>query len=109
MQTQSMAASTSSIHRVSTQLRRPARARSSRVAARLPRSDRNLYQDWFVAENRRRPQWRGERKAVLVRLPVEVADQLAKAAEVSQLSVSEAASRYIAIALTSTPSGGDAR
>lgn len=48
---------------------------------------------------RRRPQWRGERKAVLVRLPVTVAAQLAAAAQESALSVSEHAGGLIAAAL----------
>lgn len=82
---------------------------SQRLAARLPRRTQNLYQDWRVADTRRRPQWRGERKAVLVRLPVEVADQLAKVAEVSHLSVSEAAGRFISVGLASSRVGGGAK
>lgn len=60
-------------------------------------------------ETRRRPQWRGERKAVLVRLPVDVADQLTRAAEASQLSVSETAGKYISAGLASSPLGGRAK
>jgi hypothetical protein len=78
-------------------------------AARLRRDRRNLYQDRCVGDSRRRPQWRGERKAVLVRLPVDVADELAKAAEMSRLSVSEAAGRFISAGLASSPADGGAR
>lgn len=74
--------------------------------ARLPRGARNLYQDCGVADTKRRPQWRGERKAVLVRLPVEVARQLTKVAETSHLSVSEAAGRLISAGLASSRIGG---
>jgi len=48
---------------------------------------------------RRRPQWRGERKAVLVRMPVEVADRLARAAKEQQRSVSDQATLLIDQAL----------
>lgn len=77
--------------------------------ARLRRGARNLYQDWRVVDTRRRPQWRGERKAVLVRLPVDVADQLTRAAEASQLSVSETAGKYISVGLATSEVGGTAQ
>ena len=52
-----------------------------------------------TAEVRRRPQWRGERKAVLIRMPVEVADRLARAAKEQQRSVSDQATLLIEQAL----------
>jgi hypothetical protein len=57
-----------------------------------------------VAETRlrRRPQWRGERKAVLIRLPVDVAEKLAVVAEASSVSVSDAAGRLISDGLSHT-------
>jgi hypothetical protein len=45
---------------------------------------------------RRRPQWRGERKAVLIRLPVDVATQLAELADEDARSVSDTAGDLIA-------------
>ncbi len=51
------------------------------------------------AQHRRRPQWRGERKAVLVRMPVDVAEDLTRAAESQQCSVSEHAAELLAQAL----------
>lgn len=48
---------------------------------------------------RRRPQWRGERKAVLVRMPVKVADRLARSAKEQQRSVSDQATLLIDQAL----------
>lgn len=77
--------------------------------ARLRRGARNLYQDWRVVDTRRRPQWRGERKAVLVRLPVDVADQLTRAAEASQLSVSDTAGKYISAGLATSEVGAKAK
>lgn len=55
----------------------------------------------MTSQNRsdRRPQWRGERKAVLIRLPVEVADQLTAAAQQRALSVSAHAGELITAAL----------
>lgn len=44
---------------------------------------------------RRRPQWRGERRAVLVRMPVEAADRLAAAAQRRDRSVSDHAAELI--------------
>jgi len=44
----------------------------------------------------RRPQWRGERKAVLIRMPVEVAQRLAAAAQRENRSVSEHAAAVLA-------------
>jgi len=44
----------------------------------------------------RRPQWRGERKAVLIRMPVEVAQRLAWAAQRENRSVSEHAAAVLA-------------
>ena len=52
-----------------------------------------------TTEVRRRPQWRGERKAVLIRMPVEVADRLARAAKEQQCSVSDQATLLIDQAL----------
>lgn len=48
---------------------------------------------------RRRPQWRGDRKAVLVRMPIDLAYRLSCAAEQKQLSVSEHAADLLAAAL----------
>lgn len=50
----------------------------------------------------RRPQWRGERKAVLVRMPVEVAEELASAAAREHRSVSD----YVAGLVTDAVAGG---
>jgi hypothetical protein len=35
-------------------------------------------------ESRRRPQWRGERKAILVRMPVALAEDLTRSAELER-------------------------
>lgn len=51
------------------------------------------------AKTKRRPQWRGERKAVLVRVPTEVAEVLRLAAEREQRSVSELAAELLTRAL----------
>ncbi len=48
------------------------------------------------AQHHRRPQWRGGRKAVLVRMPVDVAEDLSRAAESQQCSVSEHAAELLA-------------
>jgi len=49
-----------------------------------------LLQDLLVESvGRRRPQWRGERKAVLVRVPVALAQDLIEAAAREHRSVSE--------------------
>jgi len=50
----------------------------------------------------RRPQWRGERKAVLVRMPVEVAQRLAWAAQRENRSVSEHAAAVLAQILSAS-------
>lgn len=50
-------------------------------------------------EPRRRPQWLGERKPVLVRLPVEVAERLAEAAEQTQATLSGMAAELISAGL----------
>lgn len=47
----------------------------------------------------RRRHWRGERKAVLVRVPVAVADQLCQEAATRGTSVSECAATILANAL----------
>ena len=66
-----------------------------------------MIQDWVVQgldENqRRRPQWRGERKAVLVRVPVALADDLARSAALERRSVSE----HVTILLTQVMQGRD--
>jgi hypothetical protein len=49
---------------------------------------------------RRRPQWRGERRAVLVRLPVQVAERLVQHAATEELSLSETAAELIARGLS---------
>jgi hypothetical protein len=49
---------------------------------------------------KRRPQWRGERKAVLVRLPVATAVDLAKVAEAQRRSVSDVATELLTRALS---------
>jgi hypothetical protein len=48
---------------------------------------------------RRRPQWRGDRKAILVRMPVALAHRLTREAEERQRSVSEHATDLLAAAL----------
>jgi hypothetical protein len=48
---------------------------------------------------RRRPQWRGERKAVLVRMPVGLAEDLVRSAEQQRRSVSEHATALLQAAL----------
>lgn len=50
-------------------------------------------------DNQRRPQWRGERKAILVRVPLPVADQLTEVAQASSESVSDTVGRLITRAL----------
>ena len=66
-----------------------------------------LIQDWAVQgldeSQRRRPQWRGERKAVLVRVPVALADDLARSAALERRSVSE----HVTILLTQVMQGRD--
>ncbi len=62
-------------------------------AARLCPDHANLIQDRCMTESAtasgRRPQWRGERKAILVRVPIEVAQRLQDAASEQKRSVSE--------------------
>jgi hypothetical protein len=48
------------------------------------------------ASPRRRPQWRGEREAILVRLPAELAGSLRREAQRRQQSVSDTAAGFIA-------------
>ena len=60
------------------------------------------------AHHRRRPQWRGERKAVLVRMPVDVAEDLTRGAESQQCSVSEHAAELLAQALARPAGPGEA-
>lgn len=72
------------------------------LAARLHRRARNLYQDWCVADTRRRPRWRCDRRAVLLRLAADVAVQLVKGAEVLHLSRSETAIKFISTGLGSS-------
>ena len=59
----------------------------------------NVYQDWPVTNDgqdpARRPQWRGERRAVLVRLPVTVAAELQDRARAHGKSLSDAAGELI--------------
>jgi len=47
----------------------------------------------------RRPQWRGERNAVLVRMPVPLAEQLRAEATSRRLSLSDTAAELIRAAL----------
>jgi hypothetical protein len=59
----------------------------------------NLIHDQLVNSlqpGRRRPQWRGERRAVLVRMPVETADRLTAEAQRRARSVSDHAAELIA-------------
>ncbi len=64
-----------------------------------------LYQHWPVPKDgrdtARRPQWRGERRAVLVRLPIAVADELQDRARAHGQSLSDAAAELIAGDLSS--------
>ena len=48
----------------------------------------------------RRPQWRGERQAVLVRLPASLAEQLREEAGRSSRSLSDTAASLIAAGMT---------
>jgi hypothetical protein len=54
---------------------------------------------------RRRPQWRGERKAILIRVPLPVADELTAVAQESSESVSDVAGRLISAALAARATG----
>ncbi|TGD87422.1 hypothetical protein BayCH28_13695 [Mycolicibacterium sp. CH28] len=54
---------------------------------------------------RRRPQWRGERKAILIRVPLPVADELTAVAQESSESVSDVAGRLISAALAARGTG----
>ena len=47
----------------------------------------------------RRPQWRGERRAVLIRLPVKDAEALVRAARAQQRSVSDHAAALLTASL----------
>ncbi len=49
--------------------------------------------------SKRRPQWLGERKAVLVRMPIELAEQLRDAARVERRSVSQHAAWLLSQAM----------
>ena len=66
-----------------------------------------VIQDWAVdgldESRRRRPQWRGERKAVLVRMPVALAQDLATSAARERRSVSE----HVTALLTQVMRGQD--
>jgi len=55
-----------------------------------------------TARTRRRPQWRGERQAVLVRLPAELVGQLRAEAGRSSRSLSDTAAFLIAAGMTGT-------
>lgn len=55
-------------------------------------------------DGKRRAHWRGDRKAVLVRVPIEVAAKLEAAAANEQRSVSEHAALLLAGALVSEQS-----
>jgi hypothetical protein len=68
------------------------------TSASLTDRHRNVLHDLCVTGDElppRRPQWRGERKAVLVRMPVDVADQLAWEARTARRSVSDQAADLI--------------
>lgn len=69
-----------------------------------------LYQDWPVPKNgqdaARRPQWRGERRAVLVRLPVAVAAELQDRAHAHGQLLSDAAVELLSGGLSSGQRGG---
>ncbi|MUM21665.1 hypothetical protein FZI91_08090 [Mycobacterium sp. CBMA271] len=54
---------------------------------------------------RRRPQWRGERKAILIRVPLSVANQLSAAAEASSESISDTVGRLITAGLADHEAG----
>jgi hypothetical protein len=67
----------------------------------LPTRTCDLYQDSIMTGGggRRRPQWRRERKPILIRLLLQLAEQLALVAASSSESLSDAAERLIAGAL----------
>lgn len=54
---------------------------------------------------RRRPQWRGDRRAVPVRLPVPVAQRLVRQAATAELSLSETEAKLIARGLSDKGQG----
>lgn len=53
----------------------------------------------------RRPQWRGERKAILVRVRLPVAEESTAVAQSSSESISDAAGRLISAALAARKAG----
>ena len=67
---------------------------------RVPTPELHRDQTKAGCQRRRRPEYRGERRAVLVRLPVEVAAELKAAAGSRGSSVSDTAAALIASGLT---------
>lgn len=76
--------------------RRWPRAFGGALAAHLEEHVPSLYHDSGAVRPRRRPQWCGPRKAVLVRLPEALAERLAEAARQDGSSVSDTAARVLA-------------
>jgi len=58
-----------------------------------------VLQDLLMATRRRRPQWRGERRPVMVRVPVPVAEALENLAAAKGVSLSDAAGCLISTGL----------
>lgn len=55
----------------------------------------------------RRPQWRGERRPVMVRMPVRLAEELERLAEQQRASLSDVAGRLITAGLASEAVAAD--
>lgn len=71
------------------------------LRARLRDEEPKVLQDPSVDEKRsRRPQWRGDRRPVMVRVPVSLAEQLQRLAEARGSSLSDVAGHLIAVGLT---------
>lgn len=64
-----------------------------------PKADTSCAVDTSEVETHRRPHWRGERKAVLVRMPMSDAELLRAEADTRGVSVSELAASLIASGL----------
>jgi hypothetical protein len=56
----------------------------------------------------RRPQWRGERKAILIRVPLPMAEELTAVAQASSESISDTAGRMLSTALDEAREAGSA-
>lgn len=76
-----------------------------RSAARLPGCHVIVLHDSAMREDRgKRPQWRGERRLVMVRVPVQVAQELEQMANKQGASLSDVAGRLITLGLAAEQS-----